>query len=142
MKITSQISGLKDIQKRLKNLDDKVERKIARAAVGKSGTPILKEARLRAPVDSGALKKSLTKRARHRARDHFFSVVITVRGGVFRDEKQGNEVIRYYRFLELGAKHRPAQPFLNPALKSAQSTSVNTLKKELGSKIEQEARKS
>lgn len=147
MKINGKVEGLRKIQKNLKKLDGKVERKIARSAVGKAGTILLKAARAKAPVGTGAVKKSLTKRSRHRAKDDFYSVLISVRSGVFRSsrsarrrgvgaEYQPDETIRYYRFLELGTKYHAAQPFLQPVIDQSGSAAVEKLKSELGKQIE------
>lgn len=147
MEVTGKIDGLKGIQKSLKSLDGKLERKISRSAVGKAGTILLKEARSKAPVRTGALRRSLTKRSKHRAKDDFYSVRIGVKSGVFSSSRTArrkgrgagytpDESIRYFRFLELGTKYHAAKPFLGVVIDSKGDAAIKFLSAELGRQIE------
>lgn len=152
MEITNKIEGLSGLQKSLKSLSGKVERKISRSAVGKAGTLLLKEARAKAPVRTGALRRALTKRVKNVAKNDFYSVQITVRGGVMSSHRTAkrrgvgadyhpDEVIRYYRFLELGTKHNAAQPFLAPIVETKGKATIDFLGQELGQQIEKAAKR-
>lgn len=152
MQITTNIQGLGDLQKGLKSLGGSVERKISRSAVGKAGTILLKEARSKAPVKTGALKRALTKRAKHRAKDDYYSSRIGVKSGVFSSHREAkrrgkgasykpDEAIRYYRFLELGTKHHAAKPFLGGVIETRGDAVVKFLSTELGKQIEAAAKR-
>jgi len=123
-----------------KKLPAKMERKVYRGAVSRSATPILKKAR--SLTTSQTVRKALTKRARNKARDGYFSSIITVKSGVFRSKRTArrrgkgavyspDEAIRYYRFLELGTKYHAARPFLKPALDSSEGEVESKLRNEL-----------
>lgn len=83
---TFRVTGLKPLLKRLKLLPDRIQRRVLRSAVTKAATPVLKDARRRAPVGAGIspdgsertpLKKSLIKtRAKLRKKDGGVHVAI------------------------------------------------------------------
>lgn len=70
--VTHKTTGLKELQHVLRQLPDKVQRKVVRKALTKAATPILSDARKRVPVGDGLnpdgstrknLKKNLVKTA-------------------------------------------------------------------------------
>lgn len=143
--ITSKITGLKEIQRKMKNLSGKMERKIARSAMGKASTILAREVRTKAT--SATVKKAIIKRARNNASNHYYSTLIGVKSGVFRSsriahrKKSGkayapDEAVRYFRFLETGTKHMAAKPFLLPAVENKGDAAVEKLKHELGTQTE------
>jgi HK97 gp10 family phage protein len=116
----------RQFQKLAKALPGKMERKVYRGAVSRTATIVLKSAR---EFAIGSIKKAVTKRAENKAREGYFGSKIGVKSGVFRSERtarrrgvgaiyQPDEVIRFYRFLELGTKYHKAKPFLRRALAS------------------------
>lgn len=153
MEITSKVEGLRDLQKGLKSLGGTVERKISRSVVGKAGTILLKEARAKAPLGrTGALKRALTKRAKHRAKDDYYSTRIGVKSGVFGSHREAkrrgkgasykpDEAVRYFRFLELGTKYHAAKPFLAVTIETKGDEVVKFLSSELGKQIEAAAKR-
>src|SRR5438105_3704771 len=56
--------GAKELEKALKSLGERTQRKVVRAAVNVAMTPVLKAARANAPEESGLLKESLAKKVK------------------------------------------------------------------------------
>lgn len=61
---TCRIEGLTELERNLASLGQRVHNRVQRQAVNAAMRPILKEARARAPRDSGALAKSLIVKVR------------------------------------------------------------------------------
>lgn len=148
MEVNYRIEGARELQRKLRQFPGKMERKVYRGAVNRGGTPTLQKAR--SLSSSATVKKALTKRARHDAANGFFTVIVTVKGGVFRSQrtatrKRGtvyhpDEALRFYRFLELGTRHHAAKPFLGPALLATQNQFREKMRQEIETGIEKVAR--
>jgi len=112
--INIDISGEKELIRSLDSLEPKVAKKIVRQALRPAMKEIITNAKGRAPVDSGALKKSLVTRAARRSRRNIGVL------GIVRAERKAN----YYAApVELGHKKKsgaivPEQPFLRGAFDS------------------------
>ena len=112
--ITIDISGEKELIRALDSLEPKVAKKIVRKALRPAMKEIVANAKGRAPVDSGVLRKGLVTRVARRSRNKIGIL------GIVRAERKGN----YYASpVELGHKKKsgtivPEQPFLRPAFDS------------------------
>lgn len=130
-KIIFQIDGLKELNNVLKLLDDKMQKSISRRAVTAGAKVIRAAARASAPVDTGALKKSIQslrdKRESRKGLEVRAVSVFRVKGK-FEDNpknrrsgKVGKTYLKdpptfYWKFNELGTVKQSARPFIGPAL--------------------------
>lgn len=141
--------GEQELIRKLDRLDDSVTRKIVRAGVNRAATPILKEARKRAPIGpptrkhiaTGGLAKNLTKRV---VKYESGAIVATI-GGKWREGAHAH-------FVELGTQARmrkggwstgtmPAQPFMKAAFNAKYRESVRMMREIILGKIEREAQR-
>jgi HK97 gp10 family phage protein len=145
------ISGMRELQRRARSLNHKLERRSYSKAVRAASKPVLSRAILMAPGRTGTLKRSIKARSASKPSRYLYGMKLTVIGGKFASDRTakrrgvGNayrpdEAVRYYRFQELGTKYHPAQPFLEPALEASASEFLNTLRRELAAEIERHTR--
>jgi hypothetical protein len=67
-KVTIKVEGLREIEAAMKELGVAAANRIARSALNRSATPIVKRAKDLVPVDTGELKAAITKRLRRQRR--------------------------------------------------------------------------
>jgi len=146
------ISGMRELQRRARSLNHKLERRSYSKAVRAASKPVLDQAVGKAPMGrTGTLKRSIKARSASKPSRYLYGMKLTVIGGKFASDRTakrrgvGNayrpdEAVRYYRFQELGTKYHPAQPFLEPALEASASEFLNTLRRELAAEIERHTR--
>ena len=116
---TATIDGIKEARKAFKELSDKMQRGVLRSALRASARPVVKDAKARVPVRTGALKKAIGVAVTVKTTEATASV------GIRRGKRGGPAT--YAHLPELGTKHSPAKPFLRPALDSKKNAVVNTL---------------
>lgn len=106
---TVKITGLKELDAKLKSLSEKLQRKIAKEAVTKASEPILHDARANAPVETGLLVSTLVTKARKRKGG--FSARVQTAQGDFKGDAF------YASFIEYGAPGAgiKPEPFMRPA---------------------------
>jgi len=132
MTLTYKITGGKALDKALSQIPIKFEKRIAKSAIRAGANVILKDARLRAPQDTGTLKKSLRVVSRsRRVGDAVVSVV--TRSGKKWTAKGMNAW--YAGKVEFGSKGIPARPFLRPALDSKAKEAIQAVSKMIIKKI-------
>lgn len=165
---TIRIEGLKELDRKLKNLGPRVLRKVVRSASSKAMTPVLKDAKQRAKAikDTGLLSKSLGRKTKTYTRTGTVTVNVGPRKG-FKQEvtrrtklPDGRVIVRketanpanYAHLVELGtAPHsigrrgthpgtRP-RPFLRPALDTNEYTVLAIYRRELAAGVIREAKK-
>lgn len=115
---TIQIRGGEELAAALESLGPAMEKKILRSAMREAAKPILDDAKRRAPVLTGQLRKSLKIRAIKRNRKGQVGVVISTAKGFFK----GDEF--YGAFHEFGTKRMPARPFIRPAFEANKALSI------------------
>lgn len=111
--ISYKITGARELERKLLGLGPAVATKIGADALLEGAKPILKDMRRRAPVKTGALRKSIaTKAVRGTG-----SVLTRIIG--FRAPG------RYYAHLvEFGTRHSGSRPFMRPALDGNHQRSI------------------
>jgi hypothetical protein len=57
-----ELAGAKELERKLRTLGDRVQRKVLRQAVNAAATPVVKSVKQKAKKQSGLLKKSLGKK--------------------------------------------------------------------------------
>ena len=146
-----EITGFKELRRRIATLDTRLQRRVYGAAVRAGGKVLVDAAKAAVPVRTGAVKASLVHRASSKPSKGLFGVKVTVKGGARSSDRvahrkghekkdyQPDAVERYYRFTELGTKHHPAQPYLKPALEGKAGEVLNVVKRVLAEGLEREA---
>jgi len=129
MRITLNIEGAKELERKLLSFEPKLGRKIIRQALRNAAKPILNAAKANVPVDTGDLKKSLKVKAM-RKRRHSYGVMIATSVGWF----AGNEF--YGAFLEFGTSKMAARPFVRPAFDTEKENAEKIIKNDLQHGIE------
>lgn len=103
------VTGHRLVDTKLAQLEPKIARRVGRKELRNAvKTVVLPKAKAAAPLDTGALEKSLVVRARKRNRTGIGYVVQT-RDGAYKGDQF------YGAFHEFGTKHMKADPFLRPA---------------------------
>lgn len=115
---TIKIRGGEELAAALEALGPAMEKKILRSAMREAAKPILDDAKRRAPVLTGQLRKSLKIRAIKRNNKGQVGVVISTAKGFFK----GDEF--YGAFHEFGTKKMPARPFIRPAFEANKAQSI------------------
>jgi len=133
--ITVKVTGLKELDKELRGLGEKVARKALRSAVNTGAQVIKKEAKLLAPKDTGRLSKKaiFVKRAREKGGKFKEVYIVGVRTGRREGEKNRNAF--YWFFHEFGTKFLAARPFLVPAFETKKREAFEAIKNKLRSNI-------
>ncbi len=116
------IIGAKELDKALKQIGPKFEKRIAKGAIRAGARVISKQAKENAPKKSGALRKSIQIVAR-RSGDAVVSIV-TRSGAKFIKMGRGTA---YAHIIEFGSKDRAATPFLRPALDSKAKDAIKAI---------------
>lgn len=124
------LDGLDDVIRALLALPDAIVNNGAAYAMRQGANVIAKEAKLRAPVRTGNLKKRIVVRKRKRKpRDVALAYSVGVLGGAAskygdtranrKKGRVGHKIVEdtayYWRFLEFGTEKLRAKPFLRPA---------------------------
>jgi len=156
--VTFKIEGMKEFENLVKEIQEdfgeKDQKKILNKAVRKSMQSVLNTAKVRAPVDTGALQASLRLEVRKPSRkdkrskyveptDIVIGNVTTAPGNVLAKKRfmnvksgkiqQGIESDARAIANEFGTAKMPANPFLRPAMESQAGSVVNSLADSLGS---------
>ena len=149
-----QVQGLDQLAKALRELPQRVARNGLRAAVYAGAKVIRDEAKLQAPVATGAmgpnqpppgtLKRSvIMKQIPELSGAQKQTFFVTVRHGKkYRKQgKKGNlsQDAWYWRFVEFGTVKMSARPFLRPAFDMKKHEAVTAIKTRLAQRIEQAA---
>ena len=144
--ITYKVDGLVELQRRLDTLKNKTSQKIIRSAVTAGARIIVLDARRRAPVKSGALKKSiesLRDKENSRPGIEFRAVSVFKVPGVYANTKEnvrkgraGKTYLQdpptfYWKFNELGTVRQPARSFIQPALSENVDKIIAAMRKKL-----------
>ena len=151
MSVTIKLEGIGEVDKALKALEDEFGDKLARSkvlipAVREAMKPVLQQARINAPKDSGDLTRSLIVEARRpNSRDRrskyitqtdtVIAAVTTASGKKL--AKMGIKSDARAIAQEFGTAHNPAQPYLRPALEANAQETVSRLAAILARRIQQ-----
>jgi len=125
---------VRKLNRKLKTLESKVEKKLTRQALRAGARVIAKEAKLRAPVDTGTLRSKIKVWALKRSRTRIGVLV-----GTSAKDYTGNQF--YGAFAEYGTKDIPAKPYLGPAADAKGSEAAKVVEKTLAEGIEREINK-
>jgi HK97 gp10 family phage protein len=135
-----QVTGLKELNDRLLALPDRLAKNALRAAVNAAAQTIRKEAKLRAPKQTGTLKRALyAKQIRERSGIDKQTYFVSVRTGAKRGKdgkKDDSQDAYYWKFVEFGTVNMAAKPFLRPAFEAKKRDAVVAMAAKLRQRIE------
>ena len=154
--MTVKVNGLKELNAALLELPLKIRGRPLRAAVAKAAKVVRDEARRKAPVDTGLLKREIIHtRSRSQSAEGRETYIVLIRqlmkkyADTRRNRRAGRVGKRYkvegqafyWKFLEFGTSKMSARPFLRPAFESRQQEAVRVMADQLKTEIEKQARK-
>lgn len=150
MAVTVEIKGLRELQVALRQLPQKLERRVLNSALGFGGRLIANEAKARAPVDTGNVRRNIRARSARPMDGHTATVIVGVRRltkrqiARLRARSSRQSSISdpwYWRHLEFGTSKMAPRPFLRPAFEAKKVEAAYTIKDALARRIEKEAEK-
>lgn len=126
MKIGFAIGGVREIATLLRRLPEPLRQKVIPTLMGRVGREVAVLARARAPVDTGALRRSITWVVRKgRGKDRLAYVVVGPDSSYYKSGKRIKEreagaarPKNYAHLVEYGTTTSCAHPFLRPAFVS------------------------
>lgn len=139
------LTGFKELADALRELGPRVARNSLRRAVSAGAAEIRNEARARAPVDTGEMRKDImVKRERDTKGEMSAKYSVFVRSGKkSRLAGKGRNVQKdsyYWKFVEFGTSKMPAKPFLRPAYEAKKEEAVKIIGENLDEGIQKAAR--
>ena len=125
------VEGLQGLQDTLTNIAPREAQRLNRATVHALAGEVRDAARLKAPKDTGTLKKAIKSRqGRPKDKDHPFSDVIVHSG------KTAKYDAYYWRFVEFGSLGQPEHPFIRPAAMAVRNDVVPMYREHFQRKLE------
>ena len=123
------LEGVKELDRVLASLPKAAGKQQLKAFLRKAAKPVVKDARARAPKDSGAMAKSIKARTMTRTN---VPAAISI----------GPDAEHWYGVLrERGTAHQAAQPFLRPAWDAHKKSIAANLAKDLSYVLERMAQR-
>jgi HK97 gp10 family phage protein len=109
------VTGIKEIDRKLKELEPKIQRKVLRQAMRSGMKHVFQEALMRVSVLTGLLKKNIKLRAMKRKRNRV-GLLVQVKSdpGLVKTSKDGKRYF-YPASVEWGHGSVPPHPFMRPA---------------------------
>ena len=145
------VNGLSDLAKALKELPPEIASKNGgplKTALRAAAVVIQKDAKTRAPVDSGVMRDAINVMRDPRpgnvteryvvkpTRSRKVQRIVRTAGG-----NKGSTDAWYWRMVEFGTKFMPARPFMRPAFDSQAGAALDKFKDILAAGIKRAARK-
>lgn len=141
----SRIEGLADLARSLREMPKDVRANALRAGMRAGAVVIQEEAKRRASVDTGRMKKNIyVKRIRELVTELSEGWFVGVRMGPKRKKDKETGALSkdysndawYWRLVEFGTRHIPARPFMRPAFEATKQAAVDAVAARLKARIE------
>lgn len=132
------VAGLRELGEAMRGLSADINKRIARSATNAAGQVIKKAAQLKAPSDTGNLRKNIiVKRLPPNQTKLTSEHIVTVRRGKLTAKQQatGLRDAYYASFVEFGTAKASAQPFLRPAFDTGKGKAVDAMAGKLAKRI-------
>lgn len=128
------LEGAKELERWMKTFPKRIQNKALRKASRDGAKVVAEDAKRLVPEDTGTLAASIKVRALKRSRNKLGHGI-----NVGSSKQFSTDGLPYYAsFVELGTKHRPADPFLRPALWGNQEAIKRVFIKTLSKALKQE----
>lgn len=138
------VEGLRELVRALEDLPRKVATNGLRKAVSTGAALVRDEAKSRAPVDTGEMRRDIMIKRARTADGMIATYEVFVRTGKkSRMAGRRRNVARdsyYWRFVEFGTSKMAARPFMRPAFEAKKVEAVDLIKQTLREKIAEATR--
>ena len=125
--IEVKVLGLEELKARLRRLPAEMQQGPVKGAIGAAGRVVQKEAKLRAPVRTGTLKRAIyVTRSKSLSTGNRETAIVGVRSG--KKYQKRKQDAWYWRFVEFGIPQMGAQPFLRPAFEGTKTAQIRAFK--------------
>lgn len=140
---------MRNLQRSLKKLGQ-VPQKHVTASARKGMNIVLKEARAKAPYETGALKKGMKlqgERSRYKGKKVYKIIFDPAMNHIFQKKNQAGEIVAYYPisqeygFFARNGRYIPGYRFIHDSLADNAGQMERVIIKEMKAKIDQEIRK-
>ncbi len=132
--VTMQISGLKELADRLREIGPDIERNALRSGVSAAAVLIRNQAKATNPDDTGRTDRALyAKFIREKSGPNQATYYVGVRSGS--KERRKDRDAWYWRLVEFGTVKMPARPFMRPAFESKKMQAVEAIKERIQKRI-------
>lgn len=119
------VHGLAQLERTMKSLPPRVAKTALSSAVRSGASVIGKEARKRAPVRTGKVRRNIYWfRIKRANTSHSVAYGVSVRKAAW-----------YWWLLEFGTRHRAATPFLRPAFETRKGAALEAIRAKLKERI-------
>ena len=149
--VTVEVHGLKELSAALRQLPQKLERRVLNGGLMTGGRVIEKDAKTRVKVRTGATRRNIRARPGKPVDGHTATVIVGVRQlgrkQIAKLKAKGGRAALlaqdpyWWRYQEFGTSKMPASPFLRPAFEAKKVQAAFTIKEALKARIEKEAAK-
>lgn len=139
--VTIHVDGLRELERKLLDLPDKVNRRVLAKAVSNGAALVRDEMRTLAPLYTGpvstghpppgTLKKAVFMSHSRTSHLGYEAFVVGVRHGKQRQhvgKGDKNMDAYYFRFVEFGTVKMPARPFMRPAFDHKKAAALEAIK--------------
>lgn len=135
-KETVRIEGLRELGNALKEVDSRVQKRIARSATAAGARVIANEAKRRVPVDTGRVKKNIRTANLKPNQPGLQEAAVGVRV-----KGKTKDSAFYWTQLEFGNVKMAPRPFIRPAFESKKQEAAERIKDQLKKRLDAEAAK-
>lgn len=143
---SANLTGFRELAAAMRELGARTAKNTLRRAVSAGAAVVRNEARSRAPVDTGEMKKDIQMKREKDQRGGplaaRFSVFVRS-GKKSRLAGRARDVQKdsfYWKFVEYGTSKMPAQPFMRPSFESTKEEAVRVIGETLDQGVQQAAR--
>ena len=120
---TYKITGIKELDRKLKDLPAKVAKKVLRQALRKGLKPVAAAVKAAAPVESGATKSAVKIKAGKRSTKRI-TISVTIGAGDYKGD-QFYAAFQEFGWSQNGVLH-PGKHFMENAFKATSTTALST----------------
>lgn len=139
--ISADVVGEKELMRKFGELDRRIQSRSLGRALKAGGKPVQQAARATAPVDTGAMKRSITLRRAKRQKRGVVAYTVFAKGSKIAKisgttRVKGKSSGYYPAYLEYGTKRMQKRPWLGPAFDSRISVVKSEIARVLKEEIE------
>ena len=138
--ITVEITGLRDLERALGSLPEKLAQKTLVSAAKKGIAPIQDAAETGAPYRTGKLERGIVIKSKIKGEGVAGATVVVTLGLKTGSRDPKSPSVFYGRFLETGTKFIKPQPFMKPAFNSWAVAAISLTAQEIKKGVEEAAR--
>jgi HK97 gp10 family phage protein len=138
----AEFKGFKELAAAMRELPERVAKNALRSAVAAGATVVKNEAKNRAPVDTGEMRRDIqVKRERDSGKGPMVATYsVFVRSGkksrLSGAKRDVSKDSWFWRFVEFGTKNMAARPFMRPSFESKKEEAVKRIAEKLDERIQ------